>query len=352
MSSNYRNTAIIPWPNPYWRENPYQKLLYAAIQAEGISIPKTPLAFSFLKRYSKPDWLHLNWPERLYIDNNKRRQNKKLARTLETLRQFKRNGGRLCWTLHNKAPHDRTDLEFHQAAYQRLMDLCDLVHVHFPSAVDYVCSSYSVDKERVLVMPHGHYSDYYGPRLYKKQARKMLGLPSDAIVLLNFGCLRGYKGINSIVSAFRAVNNDKVNLLVAGKPEDDATRDCLLNESETNSRLYLLLRKIKDNEIAALFSSADAFVFPSQKFFTSGSVILALTYEIPVIGVPMNQLELFEGSSFFRAWRGGSIEELTSILNNLDDWLTTVNSDEFKAWKQQYEWKNLVGEFCARLRSC
>ncbi len=341
--------SLVPWPNPRRRQNPYQTLLYGALASHGIRIRRPPPSFAMLPALPAADWLHLNWLERIYQDADLRIQEQKLNRMIQTLQRLRRKGTRILHTVHNLFPHDASDVEFYKAANRRLFELCDLFHVHAQEAADLLIRDYQLDAGRLVVMPHGHYGEYYGQRLDRAIARDRLGIPKDCRILLNFGNVKRYKGLEDVIEALRQCGDDDLRVLVAGKPAGEEMRRYLENAQRQDSRLILRLGEVKNREVAVLFSAADAFIFPGRTFFTSGSVMLALTFGLPVIAPPRFHLRDFSDRTFFKSWQPDAPHEHMSLLEDLPRWLANVDERDFEWFRETYRWENLTAGLARRL---
>ena len=342
--------SLLPWPNPRWKENPYQKVVYGGLKANGVMIRRPPPLFSLLPHAPRSDWLHINWPETLYSSPDPTLRAKQLTRFVGTVRRVKRRGTRILWTVHNEFPHEGADVEFHRAANAQMCELSDLIHVHFPQAGEQLESEYGVEAGAIQVMPHPHYGDYYGAPIPSREARAMLSIGQDTRVILIFGYVRRYKGIEAAVESFRKTTNDRLRLLVVGKAEDEGVVDGLLSAAESDPRLILKLSHVPDADVMPLFSAADAFLFPSRSFFTSGSLMLALTYGLPVIAVPRNHASMFVGKSFFRPWEPDTPDRLTEIMQSLDEWLDGLRQEELEGIRKDFAAVRLSESLSERLR--
>jgi glycosyltransferase involved in cell wall biosynthesis len=345
-----RAPRLLPWPDPRRKENPYQKVVYAGLTANGIRIRRTPPLFSLIPFAPSSDWLHLNWPETLFAARDSAGRERKLARFVHTVRRVKRRGTKILWTMHNEFPHEEVDADLHRGANARLCELSDLIHVHFPQAAEHLALEYRADPDAIHVMPHPHYGDYYGEPIPKRRARAEIGIDEDVRVVLIFGYLRRYKGIESAVESLLGARNDRLRLLIAGKPEDDALVNVLRSAREEDRRLILRLSRIPDSEVAPLFAAADAFLLPSRRSFTSGSLMLALTYGLPVIAVPRNHASTFLGTSFFQPWEPPTTDNLTALLEALDDWLAGVRVEELERVRAEFDAERLSEGLSDRLR--
>lgn len=128
--------------------------------------------------------------------------------------------------------------------------------------------------------------DNFGEALPKEQARTILGLlPHDRIILF-FGFIRQYKGLDLLI---RAMANDEVRkhnikLLVAGEYYEDAQPYLnLINASGLQERVILRTHFIPDSEVRHYLCSADCVVQPYRNATQSGVTPLAYHFEKPMI---------------------------------------------------------------------
>jgi glycosyltransferase involved in cell wall biosynthesis len=96
------------------------------------------------------------------------------------------------------------------------------------------------------------------------------------------GEVRPYKGVDVLLERLRNSDLD-VDLIVAGRPMDSAIEEALRATAGDDDRIHLDLRYIPDDAVAALMCAADWAVLPYRRITTSGSLLLALGFGIPVI---------------------------------------------------------------------
>jgi glycosyltransferase involved in cell wall biosynthesis len=127
----------------------------------------------------------------------------------------------------------------------------------------------------------------------KDEARQKLGLAMDEPVLLFFGLVRPYKGLNYLLDALPNVNLDAIpRLLIVGEFWED--REPYLNQIEAlglGERVTITDRYVPDEEVGVYFSACDVVVLPYVDTSQSAVVQLALGMGTPVItadvtGVP------------------------------------------------------------------
>jgi glycosyltransferase involved in cell wall biosynthesis len=116
-----------------------------------------------------------------------------------------------------------------------------------------------------------------------RRERKRLGAPE--LLLLMFGAVRPYKGLDVALEALAQVDPAlSVRLIVAGKFwEDAAPYRAAVDRLGLADRVVLRDAYVPDAEAALLFSAADAVLLPYHSASQSGVAQLAFAYGKPVI---------------------------------------------------------------------
>ncbi len=131
--------------------------------------------------------------------------------------------------------------------------------------------------------------DNFGEALDKETARKHLGLPADGKIILFFGFIRPYKGLDLLLEAMQiittqqsAINN--IKLLVAGEfYEDRKLYDDLIAKLHISTSLILRTEFIADSEVKYYLSAADFVIQPYKNATQSGVTPLAYHFEKPML---------------------------------------------------------------------
>lgn len=268
---------------PYAHGNPYHHLLY------GQTGPYTPLAgakdLSQLAQYtaeqSRPV-LHLHWDDRMFGRDDDRDANQSHARTLiDRLKAFKASGGKILWTIHNKRAHFERDAESFAWGRGQLCALADLVHVHALHAARHMIEDWGVAPEKIRIIRHPSYLGAYEPA----EVTLARPLPSSLTRrFLFFGTMRGNKGVALLPEAIVRLTQHRPDfaLLIAGKTMRRAMRRMqpVLDLPQISVRDGF----IPDADVPDIFAANQVFLAPFGDFFTSGSVMLAQTFGLPVIG--------------------------------------------------------------------
>ncbi len=126
----------------------------------------------------------------------------------------------------------------------------------------------------------------YGPVRPRTEARQQLGLPPEAPLLLFFGFVRRYKGLDVLLEAMPAIQMalSDVQLLVAGEFYEPADHyQARIRELGLTSCVHVHDRYIPESEVVWYFSAADLVVQPYLSATQSGIVPMAFHFERPVV---------------------------------------------------------------------
>ena len=280
---------------PDWREgNPYQRLLAESVEHAGGSVSFVsnyrrglPLTRDWLAASPRPDVLHLHWlSNHLRFEDYARKwlYGQKLALDLRILAN---RGVGLVWTIHNAVSHEARFPVLERRINRRIAWCMDHYILHSESAAQEIAPVYRPKKGKVRVIPHGHYRSVYPLPMKKTRARDELRLSHARRVILFFGLLRPYKGLEALLEAWAqsqdAPEMEGVHLIIAGKALDNAYLEELNRTVSTLKRVRLDPGYVPDEKIPVYFGGADAMVLPFKQILTSGSLLLGLSYGVPVI---------------------------------------------------------------------
>ncbi|MEX0968493.1 MAG: glycosyltransferase [Bacteroidia bacterium] len=196
---------------------------------------------------------------------------------------------------------------------------------------------------KYVMHPHPVY-DHFGEKLPVRQAREKLNIPADRRVLLFFGLIRNYKGLDLLLNALANLPGN-YHLIVAGEPYggfDSYQR--IIDENHLSNRLTLLTRYINDDEVPAIFSASDVCILPYRSATQSGIMYTAYHFETPLIVTDVGSLrELVApfgtGSIVSRPDAVLITEAIKDFYNSGDGQNHKENIREFKS---QFSWDNLA----------
>lgn len=137
----------------------------------------------------------------------------------------------------------------------------------------------------VQFIPHPLY-DNFGEKISKEEARKKLGISINDKVILFFGFIRKYKGLDILLEAMKILKNknQQIKLLIAGEYYDDRKLYVdLINNLEINEQLILHTDFISNTDVKYYLCAADCVVQPYRQATQSGVTPLAYHFEKPMI---------------------------------------------------------------------
>jgi glycosyltransferase involved in cell wall biosynthesis len=218
---------------------------------------------------------------------------------VDKLRQFKQLGGTIVWTIHNTVSHDTSHYDAEITFAKAIVALADRIHLHSARSVDEVETHFVIPREKLRIARHGNYLGAYADFVPRDVARRDLGLGEDDDVLLFTGALRRYKGLDSLLSAFERMlpQRPSVRLVLAGSTK--AGDEPLLEgvSAAARSRILLVDRFLDNDEMQLYFRAADAGVYPYDEVLTSGSIMLAQSFGLPVVAPDFGMIVEAVGSA-------------------------------------------------------
>ncbi len=308
---------------PVAHKNPYQSSLKAYLEAMGgeVSLISDNRPRRFLQQAlsgSSCDVLHLHWTDGYILDDSLSMSLVKSTVFLASLYVHKLKGGKVVWTLHNLGEHERRHPGLEKHVHGLLLKLCDRVIVHSDYCRDTALRFWSgISPDKFRVVPHGSYVGIYPNEISREEARDVLNLPPDKKVVLLFGLLRGYKGFEDLIELFHSKPLHDVILLIAGKPANDTVTRRIEELAEGCSNIRLVLKYIPDSEIQQYMNACDAVVYSFMEIFTSGSVILAMSFGKAIIAPALPALESLITSGGIRSYKPNDMTDLKKQIIDL-----------------------------------
>jgi glycosyltransferase involved in cell wall biosynthesis len=263
--------------------NPYIDLLQAEVAAQ----PGVSLTGFTRREIARTSWdvVHLHWPEWLVRTSTEARAWSDAAIGLSLLASARARGARVAWTAHDLRPHDTQGSRVLTWFMDRFAAQVDCLFALSERSRAAVTAEYPRLRPRVTaVVPHGHYRCVYpDPGTSAEEARRALGLPDDAHVLLFFGQVRPYKDVPRLIECFRALRSSRAHLVGAGRPLDASAERAVVDAVRGDTRVHLHLRRIDDPDVHRYFRAARVVVLPYRRILNSGAALLALSFDRPVV---------------------------------------------------------------------
>lgn len=226
-----------------------------------------------LRRW-KPDVIHFQWLPLPSVDRL----------FLPRLRKL----GPLVLTVHDTEPyHGAPTSRFQLFGLQSALRAFDRYIVHTDYSRRQLVKSLNLPEGKVSVVPHGvfaHYRDLIECGNAPAIGHRMEGRKK---VVLFFGILKPYKGVDLLLQAFSLLPDSVRNgslLRVIGYPRMavEPLRD-LARRLAIDDRIEWDLRFVDEREVALHFADADVVVLPYRRIDQSGVLMIALAFGKPVV---------------------------------------------------------------------
>jgi D-inositol-3-phosphate glycosyltransferase len=276
-----------------------------------------------------------------------------LDRTLLLL-YYKILGKRLVLTAHNVNGEEREgrDSALNRFSLKVMYTVADHIIVHTARMKTELSQRFRIEPAKVSVIPYGVYGIANGLKLSRNEARQKLSITLDRKVILFFGAIDWYKGLDVLVESFKGLlaEDPSYMLIVAGKPKYGqqylAEIVDLLRGCRQDSDFLLRPEFIPEREMEWYFAAADCLVLPYRSIFQSGVLFLSYSFGLPVIATDVGSFREFviEGKTGFvvppsREGLAAGIRQY--FASNLYGQLP-VKRDVIRRWsRRKFDWRKI-----------
>ena len=165
----------------------------------------------------------------------------------------------------------------------------------------------------------------------------------DKTVVVNLGIIRRYKKVERLIKLGR--DDPSVQVLIAGKVGETEYEQELRQLAAGLDNLHLHFKFIADEELQLYLRASDLFVLPYDKITNSGSAILALSYDLPVLAPDLpcfRNLQQAFGDAWVTTYSGTfSSEPLQTYFSSR----LSVQHSEKVNWGE-WEWSAIASKVC------
>lgn len=330
-------------------KKPFNSLLYRSLQQLGVRVSEYN-ARLLLK--GCVDILHIHWPESL-IETKSGVAAWLSAQQYRLLLQISRRRGiKLVWTIHDLVPHDVVYPRIEWPFWHDVIRQVDGVIALTDKGLDLARDRYpNLRTVPAFVIPLGHLRNAYPKTVSADEARRALAIPPGKQVITYFGQVRPYKNVPQLIRAFRALPDQNLMLLICGRvSKRTGGEDEITAAAGGDPRIRLELRYIRPEEIQLFTLASDLMVFPYSEILNSGSAILALSYDRPVV-VPnlgaLPELRRLVGDAWVHGYEG-DID--ARILADAIAWASGTQRPA-QAPLEQLDWQKIGDQTLAAYRA-
>jgi glycosyltransferase involved in cell wall biosynthesis len=165
---------------------------------------------------------------------------------------------------------------------RRVFGAMDAIVAHSEHSAARLRGEVGLDPARVRIIPHGAFD--YLTRLPEERPLPAELEGAEGPVILCFGLLRPYKGVENLLEAFgrMAAGNADAELWIVGNPRMDA-EPLRRRAGEVGGSIRFVTRFVDDAEIPAIFRRADLVVLPYLDAEHSGVLYTGLAFGKPLV---------------------------------------------------------------------
>jgi glycosyltransferase involved in cell wall biosynthesis len=190
--------------------------------------------------------------------------------------------------------------------------------------------------------------DNFGNKMDADVAKKHLQIPINTKIVLFFGFIRKYKGLDTLLEAIYILKqqgyfkNHLIQFLIAGEYYEDAKPyEDLIEKYQIQEQLIMRTEFIADSDVKYFLSCADCVIQPYKSATQSGVTPLAYHFEVPMIVTNVGGLPKLVPNTI------GLIAEpnAQSIAEKIETFFKQNNSiyiSNIQEEKKKYTWSKLI----------
>ena len=202
-------------------------------------------------------------------------------------------------------------------------------------------------KKPTLVSPHPIF-DHFGSPITKEDARKKLNIPNDQKLILFFGFIRKYKGLDLLLKAMAKdeIKLAGIHLMIVGEFYEDATPyQELINTLGIKDKIHIVEGFIEDKEVKHYVCSADFIIQPYRNATQSGVTPLAYHFEKPMLVTNVGGLADTVPNNKVGVVVEPTVESIAKGIQTLYQNGEQFYLPQIKIEKQQYTWEQMANNF-------
>lgn len=220
---------------------------------------------------------------------------------------YKCLGKKLVFTAHNidETERDGGGNVLAKVSLKILYRLVDHVFVHTPKMKSELIGKFKIEEGRATVIPFGINNTTPQSGISRAEARAKVHLQAQDKVLLFFGLIAPYKGLEFLLDALDQLRktDPTFKLIIAGQVKDCQPYwrhiEGIIEKLQLQANLIRRIEFVPDTDVEAIFMSADVLVLPYRFVYQSGVLFLSYSFGLPVIVTDVGSLrdEVEEGKT-------------------------------------------------------
>jgi glycosyltransferase involved in cell wall biosynthesis len=254
---------------------------------------------------------------------------------------YKLLGKRIVLTAHNvnAGKRDSNDSWLNRLSLKVQYNLSDHLFVHTDGMKQQMISEFHIPGRKISVIPFGINNTVPDTGLSSAEAKRRLNVSSSDKVMLFFGNIAPYKGLEYLIAAFSALleKDGSYRLLIVGRPKGpqnywNEIRRTIV-KGKIHDRVIQKIEYIPDEDTELYFKAADALILPYAQVFQSGVLFLGYNFGLPAIAADVASLknEIVEGETglVFKA------QNPSDLANKIDEYFKSELFNNLKNTRSQ-----------------
>jgi D-inositol-3-phosphate glycosyltransferase len=317
----------------------------AALGSKAIRVFRYYLRLICYTVTAQPEVFHILWDNRFEL----------FDRTLLML-YYKLLGKHLVRTAHNvnAGSRDGTDSWLNRCTIRIQYQLVDHIFVHTTKMKRELITDFGVAEAKVSVIPFGINNTVQNSEMTSAEAKRRLGMADSDKVMLCYGQIAPYKGLEYVVAALVDLlkRDGSYRLIIAGKPKWNKNYwrqlEQLMRDNKIQHRVIQRIEHVPDNETEIYFKAADVLVLAYTQVFQSGVLFLGYSFGLPAIVTDVGSLkqEIIEGETGFVA----KPQDSSDLASKIDKYFRSelfrnleARRVEIKAYaNERYSWDKVA----------
>lgn len=268
------------------------------------------------------------------------------------------SGHRVVLTVHNinAGKRDKRDSFGNRMSLKILYHLANRLIVHTEKSKEELMAEFPIKESKIAVIKHGMNNRVTISGLSASQARKQLQINEQEKVVLFFGNIDYYKGLDILLDSFREMPEkflSETRLLIAGNsksPEYSALIQKKIEAPEIRDRVSASFGYIRDEDVEMYFMAADCIVLPYRNIYQSGVIFMAYTFGLPLIVADIGNFrnDMVEGETGFLINMDEPAQVGKTLLKYFDSGMyrnLPETREKIKNWAwQNYSWDQIGAE--------
>lgn len=269
---------------------------------------------------------------------------------------YKILGKRLIFTAHNIniGERDGNNSILNRLCLKFMYKTVDHIFVHTDKMRQQLAEGFGINTGKITVIPFGINNVMPRSALLPEQARHRLKVNKQEKVLLFFGNIAPYKGLEYLIPALAIIQkkHKAVKLIIAGKIKNCesywAEIERLIKVQGLDEYIIKKIDYIPDEEVEVYFKAADVSILPYAYIYQSGVIFLSYSFGLPVVVTDVGSMkeDVIEGKTGFIC-KAKNADDLAEKINqyydsNLYRELSSNRGKIIDYANGKYSWKSIA----------